>query len=71
MSYKSRLYPWCIIRHFPDSRRQVVGRLRRHNDAEEHLKLLRRLTPNVEYSIIFDPMLDNAKATAQNQPSPV
>lgn len=48
--------------HLPDAQNRIVGRLRRRNDAEEHIRLLRRLTPTAEYSIIFDPMLEAAEA---------
>lgn len=67
MTYKDRLSPWCIIRHLSDSQQQVVGRMRRRNDAEEHLRLLKRMVPNGDYSIIFDPMLDSADATAKSK----
>jgi hypothetical protein len=56
MTYKDRLFSWCIVLHLPDAQNKIVGRLRRRNDAEEHIKLLRRLTPTAEYSIIFDQM---------------
>lgn len=65
MSYKDRLYPWCIIRHLPKSQNMVVGRLRRRNDAEEHLRILKQLMPNASFSIIFDPMLESAEAMAK------
>ncbi|MBW4543625.1 MAG: hypothetical protein KME25_04125 [Symplocastrum torsivum CPER-KK1] len=70
MTYKDRLSPWCIIRHLPNSQRLVVGRSRRRNDAEEHLRLLKRMVPNSDYSIIFDPMLDNADASADSKQPP-
>lgn len=67
MTYKDRLCPWCIIRHLSKSQNLVVGRLRRRNDAEEHLRLLQRLTPRASYSIIFDPMLDSASVTDKSK----
>ncbi|MCA1994022.1 MAG: hypothetical protein LDL41_18545 [Coleofasciculus sp. S288] len=67
MTYKDRLSPWCIIRHLPKSQRLVVGRLRRRNDAEEHLRLLRRMMPTADYSIIFDSMMDSAEATVKGK----
>ncbi len=67
MTYKDRLHPWCIIRHLAKSQRLVVGRLRRRNDAEEHLRLLQRLTPTASYSLIFDPMLDSASVTEKSK----
>lgn len=67
MTYKDRLYPWCIIRHLPKSQNLVVGRLRRRNDAEEHLRLLQRLIPKASYSIIYDPMLDSGSTSAKSK----
>jgi hypothetical protein len=71
MRYKDRLYPWCIIRHLPKSQNLVVGRLRRRNDAEDHLRVLQMLTPTASYSIIYDPLPeDSASVTAKsNQPT--
>jgi hypothetical protein len=66
MSYKDRLSPWCIIRHLPEAQRLVVARFRRRNNAEEQLRLLKRMTPSGEYSIIFDPMLERAEAAVQS-----
>jgi hypothetical protein len=54
MTYKAQLNPWCIIRPFPNMQSQIVGRFRRRVDAEGHLKILKRLIPNVSYEIMFD-----------------
>jgi hypothetical protein len=54
-SYRDRLLPWCIIRHLPNMQRMVVSRHRRRNEAEAHVKILRQLTPNATYVIVFDP----------------
>ncbi len=54
MTYKNQLYPWCIIRPFPNMRSQIVGRFRRRVDAEGHLRVLKRLIPDVSYFIMFD-----------------
>jgi hypothetical protein len=43
----------------------VVGRLRRRNDAEEHVRVLKQLMPDALFSIIFDPMLDSTEATVK------
>jgi hypothetical protein len=48
----------------------VVGRSRRRNDAEEHVRLLKRMVPNSDYSIIFDLMLDSAKGSADSKQPP-
>lgn len=54
MTYKNQLYPWCIIRQLPNMQRCVVCRLRNRSDAEGHLQILRRLMPNLKFTIIFD-----------------
>ena len=69
MTYRERLHPWCIIRHLPNSQRLDVARLRRRKDAEDHLRVLQQITPNVSYSIVFDLKLDSAEATANKQPT--
>lgn len=64
MTYKEQLFPWCIIRHLPNMQRTGVARLRRRNDAEEHLRVLRRLMPDASFSIVFDPMLESTDTHA-------
>jgi hypothetical protein len=54
MSYKDKLNPWRIIRPLSDVQMRVVGRFRRRVDAEEHLKILKRMIPNVPFEIMFD-----------------
>ena len=70
MTYKDRLSPWCIIRHLPNSQRMVVSRSRRRNDAEEHVRLLKRMVQDGDYSIIFDPMLESTEASANSKQPP-
>jgi hypothetical protein len=60
MTYKAQLYPWCIIRPFPNMRVQIVGRFRNRSDAEGHLQILKRLMPNIPYQIMFDIPLENS-----------
>ena len=67
MSYKDRLSPWCIIRHLPQAQSLVVACCRRRNDAEEHLRVLRKMTHTDDYSIIFDPMLESNQTLANRQ----
>lgn len=54
MSYSKQLYPWCIVRVFPNNQHQIVMRLRRYNDAVAYLQVLRNSSKNVKYLIIFD-----------------
>lgn len=58
MTYLERLSPWCIVKLLPNMQRQVVARCRRRNDAEEHLRVLRRLLPGTSFAIVFDLALD-------------
>lgn len=54
MTYKDKLNPWCIIRPLSNVQMRIVGRFRRRVDAEEHLKILKRMIPNVPLEIMFD-----------------
>ena len=54
-AYYQRLHPWCIIRQLPKMQRLVVSRFRQRGEAESHLKILRRLTPDSTYLLLFDP----------------
>lgn len=57
-SYRDRLSPWCIVQLLPKMQQRVVVRLRRRNDATEHLRVLRRLNPAGNYEIVFDPAVE-------------
>ena len=46
--------PWCIICMMPNAQTAIIKRFRRRSDAEEALRLLRRLQPEVLYGIVFD-----------------
>jgi hypothetical protein len=54
-AYNQQLHPWCIIQHLPEMQRRVVGRFRRRNDADAHMRALSRLSSVFQYSVIFDP----------------
>ncbi len=54
MSYKDKLNPWCIIRPLSNVQMRIVGRFRRRVDAEGHLKILKRMIPDVPFEIMFD-----------------
>lgn len=53
--YGTHLHPWCIVCLLPNMQRTVVARCRRRTYAEEHLKVLNRLTLDHTYTIVFDP----------------
>ena len=54
-AYRNHLHPWCIICLLPNMQRGVVVRYRRRSHAESHLSVLKRLSPNFTYQIVFDP----------------
>ncbi|MBT9316820.1 hypothetical protein [Leptothoe spongobia] len=43
--YQAKLHLWCIVRLLPKMQRIVVGRFRKGNDADQHVKSLRHLLP--------------------------
>lgn len=57
LAYRNSLHPWCIICLLPNMQRLVVSRFRRRGNAEEHLKVLKRLSPTFSYQIVFDPLI--------------
>lgn len=67
MTYLERLSPWCIVKLLPNMQRQVVGRCRRHNDAEEQLRVLHRLLPGARFVITFDPGLDRQNSADEKE----
>ena len=54
MTYKTQLFPWCIIRPQSNMQQTIVTRFRRRNDAEAHLQILRQLLPSAPHTVIFD-----------------
>jgi len=67
MTYLERLSPWCIVKLLPNMQRQVVARCRRRNDAEEHLRVLRRLLPGASFAIVFDSGVDRHDSSDEGE----
>jgi hypothetical protein len=67
MTYKSKLLPWCIIRTLPNKHSQVIIRLRRRQDAEAHLQILRANNPTASYELIFDVTLERTDSTGKQK----
>ena len=59
MPYRDQLHPWCIIQFLPNARTIIVKRFRHRNDAEAHIKVLRRMKPDSSYQIMFDAQRKN------------
>ncbi|MGF1567273.1 MAG: hypothetical protein ACFCVD_04255 [Nodosilinea sp.] len=55
MAHNQLLHPWCVVQLLPHMQRRTVARFRRRNDADAHLKALRRLSPSAQYTVMFDP----------------
>ena len=53
--YQAKLHPWCIVRLLPKMQRVVVGRFRKGNDADEHIRSLRQLIPQGQFVVMFAP----------------
>jgi hypothetical protein len=53
-NYWTRLHPWCVIRLLPKMQRIVIQRFRTRSQAEEYLKIVRRLMPAALHHIVFD-----------------
>lgn len=71
MTYRDRLYPWCIIRLLPNFQRITVACFRKRNEAEEHLKVLRRFLPNAAFVVLFDAQLEEIPEASAKRPSPI
>ena len=54
-AYNQLLHPWCVVQLLPHMQRRTVARFRRRNDADAHLKALRRLNSSAQYTVMFDP----------------
>ena len=57
MPYKQRLYPWVLIRLLPKMQQVTVAQYRSRSDADGHLHILRRLMPNAQFVVMFNPGL--------------
>ncbi|HLO83418.1 MAG TPA: hypothetical protein VK203_00210 [Nostocaceae cyanobacterium] len=57
MDYRTRLAPWAIFRLLTPVN-VCVARFRTRPEAEEYLKVLRRLSPE-RYQLVFDIGRDN------------
>jgi hypothetical protein len=61
MPYRERLNPWVLVRLLPNMQRVTVGQYRNRSDADGHLQIIRRLMPNAEFEVMFNPDLPQPK----------
>ncbi|MEQ9235797.1 hypothetical protein [Coleofasciculus sp. E2-BRE-01] len=57
MPYKERLYPWVLVRLLPKMQGVTVAQNRSRSDADGYLRILRRLMPNAQFVVMFNPGL--------------
>jgi hypothetical protein len=55
MPYRERLNLWVLVRLLPNMQRVIVGQYRNRSDADGHLEIIRRLMPNSEFVVMFNP----------------
>jgi hypothetical protein len=57
MPYRERLNLWVLVRLLPNMQRVIVGQYRNRSDADGYLEIIRRLMPNAEFVVMFNPEL--------------
>ncbi|MGK7887683.1 MAG: hypothetical protein AB4042_00010 [Leptolyngbyaceae cyanobacterium] len=67
MIYQRSLHAWVIIRRLPNMQRVVVNRFRGRREAENYLRVLRRLTPDSDFVIMFDPSTQELQPMARKE----
>ncbi|HAZ45618.1 MAG TPA: hypothetical protein DCZ55_14445 [Cyanobacteria bacterium UBA11371] len=59
-------YVWTIAIALPDAKQRTIARFCNRQDAEDHLRVLRRFVKSAKFEIVFNPpeqaLLDNALA---------
>jgi hypothetical protein len=54
IAYKKRLNSWAIAKLLPGMQREIVARFRSRSDADGHMQLLSRMTPDASFMLVFD-----------------
>ena len=54
MSYREQLQPWVVYRLLPNLQRLMVARFRRRGDADAYLKVMKRVTPEARFSVVYE-----------------
>jgi hypothetical protein len=47
--------PWTIVRILPSTQTYIVAHFFNRQDADDHLKFLRRFVPKAVFEIMFEP----------------
>lgn len=70
MPYRERLKPWAVVRLLPNFQRVTVARCRNESDASGYCQILRRLDPEAELIVIFDPADNPVEESVEEMPTP-
>ena len=57
--------PWTIVRILPDARHYTVARFRNRQDANDHMRVLRRFIPVAKFEMIFAPLEEESQDNPQ------
>lgn len=49
--------PWAIAQILPNLKTHILARFRNRQDADDHVRVLRRFVPKAVFAIVFEPPL--------------
>ncbi|OUC13378.1 MAG: hypothetical protein B0A82_18025 [Alkalinema sp. CACIAM 70d] len=55
MTYRDRITRWIVVRLLPNMQRVTIARFAKASDADGYAQALRRLAPNQQFIVLFDP----------------
>ena len=47
--------PWMLVQILPNLKTHILARFRNRQDADDHLRVLRRFVPKAAFAIVFEP----------------
>lgn len=59
MPYKERLNRWAIVRLLADKQQVTVAQFRSRADADGRIEIIRRLSPQGRFLVVFNPDLQS------------
>ncbi len=55
MTYSDRLRRWVVVRLSSDLQHTDIARFHKFSDAENYVRVMRRLQPQTRFKVMFDP----------------
>ena len=55
ISYYIAHKPWLIVHRLSTTEQKIMCRFRNRNDADAHFTVLRRLMPEADLKVVFEP----------------